>query len=341
MSSPSQIADPRQRPTSLLPNVASPVHHEAHRTFGQSYQYAETWQNPPPQLLFSGNPDETSPPFGGGDAANETTGDAEAGSAHRPEAPGAKEAVMPEHVWTPPPDEPWYRKVSKLAWLIIAVTTLGVTAVVLAILGAMGILTGSRSGETVLAPAGSGTANNPSGSGALDGATSSTAGAGPASSTTASLRPTATTLPTACANPSTFLTGLTWAGTDAGTDDTSFSAARTAQDCCESCFARDRGCAGWLFSGANAYTPCTKIIVSRGQGGGSGSGKEKKNKKKDGASGDGGEGDDGGDGEDDGETCPNGEAGTTFFAKGKDDQGEDDGGMVGGLGPCGGVAQVR
>ena len=62
------------------------------------------------------------------------------------------------------------------------------------------------------------------------------------------------------------------------------------------------------------YTPCTKIIVS-------GKGKGDKD-----------------------DTCPKGKAGTTFFAKGKEDgdgNGDDGDGMVGGLGPCGGVAVVR
>ena len=69
-------------------------------------------------------------------------------SSHRPETVGSKESDMQHHnhqeaVWVEPEEAPWYKKITKLQWLIFTVCFLGITAVLLAILGAMGVFTGS------------------------------------------------------------------------------------------------------------------------------------------------------------------------------------------------------
>lgn len=153
MASPSQIAEPSERPVSGLPASASP-RRDAFKSYGQDYQYAETWANPLPEIVTFPQADAGQSAAGasqaGGDAANEATAEHEgAPSSHRPDTAGTKEAAMHEDVWVEPPDAPWYRRISKVGRLIIAVTALGTTGVVLAILGAMGLFSGHRSVDRI------------------------------------------------------------------------------------------------------------------------------------------------------------------------------------------------
>jgi hypothetical protein len=93
------------------------------------------------------NPNATkAPQVGFNTGGYKGTGEHEASSSHRPDTAGTKEIVIQEDVYEPYREEPWYRRISRLAWLVISLTTLGIVAVLLAILGAMGFFSGRRSG---------------------------------------------------------------------------------------------------------------------------------------------------------------------------------------------------
>ncbi|MCV5084864.1 hypothetical protein OFB78_30160, partial [Escherichia coli] len=66
----------------------------------------------------------------------------------------------------------------------------------------------------------------------------------------------------------------------------------------------DPGCAGWMYDGANKFTPCTKVMVTKDEG--------NPNKQ-----------------------CPKGKAAATFFSQNPDKM------VVGGIGPCSGETQMQ
>ena len=149
MSSPSQIAEPRARPLSGLPGSAAPTAREGrtYKAYGQDYQFAERLSNPPPEFVISssglGQAEVASPPaaanaaqthgaadgHGDGEAGTTLTSDYKEGGAHEPIS------VLPH-------EKPWYKRTRKMWWIGGTVTVVGVISVLLAILGAMGILGG-------------------------------------------------------------------------------------------------------------------------------------------------------------------------------------------------------
>ncbi|KAK4103358.1 hypothetical protein N658DRAFT_422111 [Parathielavia hyrcaniae] len=149
--------DPREPPMAQLPpSSPTPPPREPLKSFGQEYQYAETLQNPYPEVVFTGpsNPARgaasTSPAIAGvGDRTQEASSAShDAFSSHRPDTAGSKNTALHEDIWVEPRGAPWYKAVSPKKWAIVIVCTLGVTGVVLAILGAMNKLTPSRSEPT-------------------------------------------------------------------------------------------------------------------------------------------------------------------------------------------------
>lgn len=137
--------DPRTRPMSEAPRSPPPA---AFKTFGQVYQYAETFQNPYPEVIFSGNADGTA--TGGINGNNRTPAEPDTRSSIHPGTTGSKEPAMHESVWVEPADPPWYKMFSKWQWIIVILCTAGITGVVMAILGAMNKLSGDdRSDPTM------------------------------------------------------------------------------------------------------------------------------------------------------------------------------------------------
>ncbi|KAL2016974.1 hypothetical protein VTK56DRAFT_2808 [Thermocarpiscus australiensis] len=292
MSSPSQFAGPREPPVSGLPTSAPSSRQEAFKMFGQGYQYAETLQNPLPEMVVShARTSQTNigvSQFDSGSSSIEGNGQHDAPFPHRSDTVGSKESAMREAVWVEPPEEPWYRKISNLGWLIIAVTVLGIAGVVLAILGAMGIFSHGHSGSDVQVP-------SPT-------AKISTTASPSATSTSAFARPTGAGTRISCTDPSTFINDTLWIGTEVGSYTGQFSQAKSPGSCCDLCFGRAPGCAGWLYNASSTFTPCTMIVVSAD--------KPRPDDK-----------------------CPKGYAPTTFFALGEDG--------VAGLGPCSEKADIQ
>jgi hypothetical protein len=146
MSSPSQIDEPSERPRSgLLPPSTNPTTQQGktYKAYGQDYQYAERLSNPPPEFVVGtydpGLLAAPALPIAGTDGA----GDAGANDIESPiRHPSSSNSQKRESVWVPPPAKPWYKKIPKMWWLSGVITLVGTTAVLLAILGAMGILGG-------------------------------------------------------------------------------------------------------------------------------------------------------------------------------------------------------
>ncbi len=303
------------------------------KTFGQSYQYAETLQNPFPEVVFSGVASTSA--VRSGDGANEASAD----SSIRPGTAGSsKEPVLHEDVWVEPPEPPWYKEISRRSWIAIIICTVGITGVLMAILGAMNKFSGPERSDPSISfttslttinsintvttmntspPTPSKTADKTS----TDSTTTTTAATTTGTATATSSNPTSIVSPSSfpfppppadpsqpplqkidCSAPSTFLTSITWIGTDINTYTGEFAQAGSASACCELCAAHAPGCAGWLYNASSAFTPCTKIVITAGD-------------QKD-------------------EKCPKGYAGATTFAKG-------DGEGVAGLGPCGGGVRTQ
>ncbi|KAL2134588.1 hypothetical protein VTI74DRAFT_11410 [Chaetomium olivicolor] len=296
MSSELPFADPRGRSVSGnsgLPSSLTP-HREGSELHDQDHGYAENWQNPLPEIVSSGPTTAPASPVGGADGATEGTSHHDTGSSHHPDTAGTKESAMREDVWVEPKEAAWYRRISKLAWIIIVLTSVGILGVLLAILGAMGILSGERAGDSSLADR-TGTAG--------------TTGSISATSSTSSASPTSIDNPGRphidCRSPTTFLTSITWIGTDVGSYNGQFAQASSPEGCCNSCLSTAPGCAGWLYNASSVFTPCTMIIVTSSKGA-----------EKD-------------------DSCPKGYAAQTYFSKG------DEGDGVAGIGPCGGRVKVQ
>ncbi|KAJ4302511.1 hypothetical protein N0V88_002660 [Collariella sp. IMI 366227] len=229
MSSQSPFADPRGRSVSGTPSSGT-SNREVSELSGQDQGYAENWHNPLPEIVFT-TPTTTTiatPPLAGADGATEGTSPIDTISSHHPDTVGTKESAMHEDVWVEPKETPWYRRISKLAWIIIAMTIVGVLAVLLAILGAMGILTGEsnhvrryiRHGDWHFRQLNINQLPKPQ----ID-----------------------------CHLPSTFLTSITWIGTSVGAYRGQFAQASSASACCSTCLSGSSaaGCAGWLYNASS------------------------------------------------------------------------------------------
>ncbi|KAH6854793.1 hypothetical protein B0I37DRAFT_39668 [Chaetomium sp. MPI-CAGE-AT-0009] len=318
----SSTSELRGRPMSEVP--ASPPNGAPFKTFGQEYQYAETLQNPFPEVIFSGPENtahtaaSTSPAaIGGMDGTNEGPADHETRrSSLRLGTPGSKEPAMPENVWVEPPEAPWYKAISLRRWAAIIICTAGITGVVLAILGAMNKLSGERSDSTDSGP----DSPTPGKTSADQTSSSDTPSAAESTSATPTTFVTLTTPGNAkptnepttkidCSNPSTFLTPVSWVGTTVGAYKSEFAAldgpaASAASACCRACEERaGGGCAGWLYNPGSQFTPCTLVVINVDQAG------------RDEAD----------------EACPRGRTGTTFFNGGL---AEDGSSGTAGMGPC-------
>lgn len=154
MSSPSQIAGPGAR-LSVLRGTASLATQpgRTYKAFGQDYQFAERMSNPFPEFIVH---DPEPAPVGAATASVHGIAENEAGQVDGADDRTAssdvpldrfsssKESPMRESVWTPPPSQPWYKKVKKFWWLTLVITLLGILGVLLAILGAMGMLGNHR-----------------------------------------------------------------------------------------------------------------------------------------------------------------------------------------------------
>lgn len=120
------------------------------KAYGQDYQFAETWANPPPEFVVStgavprGNQNpgllEEAHANGGGNGGAANL--ASIGGSFKTKESQQTADEPPEVIWVPPSDKPWYKRSGKLWWMIGGITTLGIIAVVLAILGALGMLGG-------------------------------------------------------------------------------------------------------------------------------------------------------------------------------------------------------
>jgi len=130
-------------------------------------QYVETSPNPPPEFVATG-PEyftessqitgaNSSPPPSHQHQTPTTATVPNPHDSYLPEIDTTAKAAncttsptaMRQHVWDDPPKMPWYRRISSVGWLIITITFLGISGVVLAILGAMGFFTGHhRSGDS-------------------------------------------------------------------------------------------------------------------------------------------------------------------------------------------------
>ncbi|EAQ89524.1 predicted protein [Chaetomium globosum CBS 148.51] len=233
MSSPA--ADSRGRPMSE--NSASSPSRATFKTFGQEYQYAETLQNPFPEVIFSGPANtatsaaSTSPAAVGGiDGTNDSPADNDTRSSLRFGTPGSKEPAMHEDVWVEPAEAPWYKTISRGRWAAIIICTVGITGVVLAILGAMNKLSGERSDSSDPSPdfptpidmsadqASSSNTPSPAES------TSATPTTLVTSTTSGNAKPqTPPTTKIDCHDPSSFLTPISWIGTTVGAYKTEFA----------------------------------------------------------------------------------------------------------------------
>ncbi|KAK1777370.1 hypothetical protein QBC45DRAFT_188115 [Copromyces sp. CBS 386.78] len=268
------------------------------KSYGQDYQFAETWANPPPEFVVSTgaasndqNPGllEEAHPNGGGNGG--ATNLASIGGSFKTKGSQQTADEQPEVIWVPPSDKPWYKRSAKLWWMIGGISTLGIIAVILAILGALGML-GGHHNNTPSEPMASATSS-------IDPSSSATG-----TSTSSAATPTSTNLAKQCTDDTTFIEHIAWMGTEVGGYEATYNAASSGKECCNHCFSGDPGCAGWMYDGANKFTPCTKLMVTKDEG--------NPNKQ-----------------------CPKGKAPTTYFSKNPDKK------VVGGGGPCSEESQIQ
>ncbi|KAK4178249.1 hypothetical protein QBC36DRAFT_108802 [Triangularia setosa] len=282
-TSPSQSPGPGDQPVSDIfdsatarspPPPPPPPPRKEFKAYGQDYQYAETWSNPLPEFIVHSPGSKNDHPGAleagmagvtGGIAATTGAGPGpesidgtqdtsasmdyhESVSQRRPDTVGSKGSAMREAVWVPPYEKPWYRKLTHLQWLIGTVTFLGILAVVLAILGAMGILTGTVSTE--------------SNSDAANSTTSGTPTSTSTKSSPSSARPTPTNIDNFCKDTSSFLTDVDSFNTrvEGGKLAWSLDSSTSAELCCNGCF-NTPDCAAWMYTGVE-FTPCTLFTLN-------------------------------------------------------------------------------
>ncbi|KAK3372336.1 hypothetical protein B0H63DRAFT_484416 [Podospora didyma] len=279
MSSPSSPPPPQmsERPGRPVPSFM-PSQSGSHqgspdkqfKAYGQDYQYAETWANPLPELIVDAANHQTLPAGSAGTAGravapvqndgaqSETDDDGprmnEAAVLPRrltPTGDSIKGPVIPETIWLDPDEEPWYRRIQR-RWVIYGtVIAVGIIAVLLAILGAMGVLSHKSSADETTA-------------------TTNSTTSGPTSTSSAVLWTSTRPVPTSgathidCSDQSTFFKDMgfvTGVGPD-GSFNAGFGAgASSAEDCCKNCLDDGEGCIGWLFDKGNRFTPCTKVVI--------------------------------------------------------------------------------
>ncbi|AEO54569.1 hypothetical protein MYCTH_2297265 [Thermothelomyces thermophilus ATCC 42464] len=147
----SSPTDPRGRPMAEPPAVLPPENKP--ETLGQDHQYAETLQNPFPEVILSpasstavGTAPTSPVAVNSVDNANDASTENETRSSlhHQGTISSKEDPVMREDVWVDPREEPWYKAVSPRRWATIVICTVGITGVVLAILGAMNKLSSGR-----------------------------------------------------------------------------------------------------------------------------------------------------------------------------------------------------
>ncbi|KAK2073357.1 hypothetical protein P8C59_007646 [Phyllachora maydis] len=172
-------------------------------------------------------------------------------------------------------DRPWIERVPE-GWVVGGVVFLGITFVILVVLGATGNLNPHRGGGGDGA-APTGLSSSPS---VISPSTGGASTPSPSALTTittpisASSVPTGSVVPaqphaTVCPSATTFHSNITYltitsppppASGPAWT--TSYpAAADSAAACCAACFAQP-GCDAWAFDAANAFTPCTTIALA-------------------------------------------------------------------------------
>ncbi|KAK3935618.1 hypothetical protein QBC46DRAFT_422013 [Diplogelasinospora grovesii] len=241
MSSPGQIAEPNARPQStLLPSSGSrPGSHL--KAYGQDYRFAETYDNPAPELVV-----------GDGQGVQAAQGDGPRQDSGGDTGENSKEVIFRNVDWdgtTPKdPKKPWYKRLSTNWWAIIVVSIVGVAGVILAVLGALNMLV------------------NPSHSSSSPTATSSSSGSSTPSATISSAGsslPKPTGGPSVCSNTSSFVQGASWMGI-AGTNNwhVHFDQSTSDQACCTACYTKNPGCNGWMYNSTSPYTPCAMIVGS-------------------------------------------------------------------------------
>ncbi|KAK0628261.1 hypothetical protein B0T17DRAFT_147061 [Bombardia bombarda] len=240
MSSPGQIAAPQGRPPSgLTASAFGSQRSQTSTAYGQDCHYAETWENPPPEFVV-----------GSGQTAAGLAATNGAGSGHDGDATGQggalKEFGAQGTVWTPPAEDPWYKKVRKAWWIGGIVTVLGITGVILAILGAMDLLTNHPMSDTA----------------SLATSSSMTGSSTTPTTTTAvlSASSSATSIPAVCSDNEhsfhsdvgfVFLTG----------SGTAFNRAESVLGCCAVCQTTPN-CAAWIYDSSTSSTPCAQVLVN-------------------------------------------------------------------------------
>ncbi|KAK3694230.1 hypothetical protein B0T22DRAFT_506577 [Podospora appendiculata] len=268
MSSPGQIAEPKARPVSGLPATLSNAHQGrgAFKEYGQEYQFAETWENPPPELVVGGR--DTRPVLGASQGDGSQEANAENHEPTHSLGGSSKGSVFRgSALWVPPSERKWYKRIPKMWWMIGIISVIGTTGVILAILGAMNVL----GGHTVQH------ANSFKYVGCISFEqwnnqffyrlrVVDSLQTLPYSSFLPYLLGTSLqqTHPIPCSNTSSYFTTIDWVGIAGGYHDT-YDHADSAEDCCNICFAKDPGCAAWLYNATSPYTPCTQVLIDAEQ----------------------------------------------------------------------------
>ncbi|KAK0656249.1 hypothetical protein B0T16DRAFT_365384 [Cercophora newfieldiana] len=268
MSSPSQIAEPRARPLSGLPGSTTPGagQGKSYKAYGQDYQFAERLSNPPPEFVI-GSIDPTPP------AVAQTDGGQESAGSPKGPAGSFKESHTQESIWTPPPETPWYKRIPRIWWIGIAITVVGSTAVIFAILAAMGTFAGhtlvvplQHTERSVLTQS-SRTSDGPGQSDNASTPTTSCTGASCSTSTAA--HPIPTGIAKECTDSKTFTQHVDWAGVVGSQYNTSFDHPQmtSPEACCGICWSSP-GCASWLYH-EGSVTACVWLNITSVPDGGS------------------------------------------------------------------------
>lgn len=155
MSYPGQFADPRQRPhsdtsaPSTLHRNPSSAQQQPFKEYGQDYQFAETWANPPPQTFV--HPQQPYGPRAPAPApapvaaplpviSEETSQPREGINAEVRDLFRDHEGGNSKEAGWAPSKKPWYKRMQNKWWIIGGITFGGILAVILAILGGIGVI---------------------------------------------------------------------------------------------------------------------------------------------------------------------------------------------------------
>ncbi|KAM7201939.1 hypothetical protein V8F20_004647 [Naviculisporaceae sp. PSN 640] len=321
MSYPGQFADPRQRPPSgmsaastLYPNPHAP-RQQQFKEYGQDYQFAETWTNPPPQAFV--HPRQSyhqpapaplpapAPVAAPSPAIDEETPQRGAGiNAEVRDLFRDDEGTNSKEAGWAPSKKPWYKRMQNKWWVIAGITFGGILAVILAILGGIGVI-GDHSSVSLSAtdtPSGELTTTRlPDGSSLTSSSTTTPTTTPTGTASTTASRPTSTDLIKDCSNKDSYVTNASFVSLGDHYESTYDHPASNGEDCCQNCF-DDPTCGAWQFDGGNKFTPCTLIHIKLDLGGGD-------------------------------DTCPNGYTSTTITTSSSAK-------MVAGIGPCSNAKDV-